>query len=376
MTNNQFSIKVLILFILTFTFCLLSFEPSVAVAPSVRIKDIAHILEARENQLMGFGLIVGLRGSGDSSQTGFTKQALTNLLSRMGVVPQGVDFKSKNVAAVIVTTNLPAFIKKGQRLDVIVSAVGDATSLQGGTLLTTPLQGVDEQVYAVAQGSLVVAQSGTSPRIPPYSKRHGNVGRIPGGALVEKEVPVSIGAQGQITIVIDQPDFTTANRVAEAIRKAGLDAVAKDAASVVLPFYEGENPVELVSKIENLSVVPDSVAKVVIDEKTGTIVMGENVRIAPVAVTFGELTIRVGAVDIFSESGEGESWEGQGNLVSARATAQVDTPKRRLIALSSGANLGELVGVLNTLGAAPKDLISILQTMRKAGAVLAEIEVI
>ncbi|MCX5750688.1 MAG: flagellar basal body P-ring protein FlgI [Candidatus Saganbacteria bacterium] len=378
--NQKSKIKIkelLLITLLGFGILSLGF-PAQAVAPTVRIKDIAHVLEARENQLMGFGLVVGLKGTGDTSQTGFTMQALTNLLSKMGVVPQGVDFKSKNVAAVIVTTDLPPFVKKGQPLDVVVSAVGDANSLMGGTLLVTTLQGVDDQVYAVAQGPVSVASLGDKPEITPYKKRQMNTGKIPGGALVEKEVPVSLGGQGQLTIVLDQPDFTTANRMAESIRKINIEAVAKDPASVVIPFYEGENAVELVAKVENLQVVPDMIAKIIIDEKTGTVVMGENVRIAPVAVTYGELDIKVGPVDYYSEGGNlyGSLSSEKGDYITSRTTADIATPKKQIVMLGGNASLGELVRVLNTLGAGPQDLIAIIQAMKKAGAILAEVEVI
>ena len=267
---------------LIFIFCvLLSAFAAQAASPPVRIKDIAHVLEARENQLMGFGLVVGLRNTGDRTQTGFTQQALTNLLSRMGVVPQSVDFQSRNAAAVMVTANLPAFMQPGQKIDVTVSSVGDATSLQGGTLLITPLQGVDDQVYAVAQGSLLVGVEPSTPNVPYVRQQQVNVGRIPDGGLVEKEVPVTLAGKGNLTIVLDEPDFTTANRVVTAMRGAGLDAAAKDAGTVTVSL-DAEDVVAQIARIENLSVTPDTIAKIVVNERTGTIVIGENVVIAPV----------------------------------------------------------------------------------------------
>ena len=238
-----------------------------AESPAVRIKDIAHVLEARDNQLMGFGLVVGLHNTGDRSQTGFTQQALTNLLSRMGIVPQSVDFRSRNVAAVMVTATLPPFVRPGQKIDVTVSSVGDATSLQGGTLLITPLHGVNDNVYAVAQGSMVVGVASETPAVPYVKQRRTTVGRIPGGALVEKEVPVSVGNGGLLTIVLNDPDFTTANRVANSISRAGYDARAKDAVTIVVDLAVESNLVNTVAAIEGLTVVPDVVAKIVVNER-------------------------------------------------------------------------------------------------------------
>lgn len=342
-----------------------------AVSPAVRIKDIAHVLEARENQLMGFGLVVGLRNTGDRSQTGFTQQALTNLLSRMGVVPQTVDFKSRNVAAVMVTATLPPFVKPGQRLDVTVSSLGDATSLQGGTLLVTPLHGVDDQVYAVAQGSLLIGLEPTTPAVPYVRQRQATVGRIPGGALVEKEVPVSIGARGLLTIVLDDPDFTTADRVVGELRRIGLDATAKDAGTVTIPVSAKEDIVGLVSRIENLTVVPDVVAKIVVNERTGTIVIGENVKIAPVAVSYAGIDVMIGDVSLFSEGMDTKE-----SRYRARSLARLERKEGKLTVVPAGVSLSSLVTALNTIGASPKDLIAILQAMKKAGAIKAELEVI
>lgn len=346
-----------------------------AVSPAVRIKDIAHVLEARENQVMGFGLVVGLRNSGDRSQTGFTQQALNNLLSRMGVVPQGIDFKSKNVAAVMVTANLPAFIKPGQKLDVTVSSVGDATSLQGGTLLITPLYGSDEQVYAVAQGSLTVGLEPTAPTVPYVSQRQVTTGRIPLGALVEKEVAVTLEAKEQLTIVLNDPDFTTASRVASAISEAGVSAAAKDAATVIIPIGAGEDIVALVSQIENLKVTPDVVAKIVVNEKTGTVVIGEEVRIAPVAVAYGGVEVTIGGLDLYSE-GTSVNLIPEETRYRARSTAKLDKKEGKLTLVAGGTTLSDLVRALNAIGASPKDMIAILQAMRKAGAIKAELEVI
>src|SRR3989339_695488 len=235
-------------------FILIIFACSFAAAESsqVRLKDIAHILEARENQIMGFGLVVGLNNSGDRMQNSYTQQAIANLMSRMGVVPQSVDFKTRNVAAVMVTANLPPFVKPGQKIDVTVSSVGDSVSLQGGTLLITPLQGADDQVYAVAQGSLVVGLLPQTPNVPYVKQRQVTAGRIPGGGVVEKEVPVTMVNKNVLTIAINEPDFTTAKRMAASLKEEGINAEAKDAGTVVIGVSGDENLVELISQVENV----------------------------------------------------------------------------------------------------------------------------
>jgi flagellar P-ring protein precursor FlgI len=364
--------KIIILFSV---FCFL-FSVAYAVSPAVRIKDIAHVLEARDNQLMGFGLVVGLRNTGDRGRTGFTQQALTNLLSRMGVVPQSVNFRSRNVAAVMVTATLPPFVKSGQKLDVTVSSMGDATSLQGGTLLVTPLQGVDENVYAVAQGSLLVGVEPTSPSVPYVRYRQTTVGKIPNGALVEKEILTSVGTGGALTIVLDDPDFTTANRVVGSISGIGRTVRAKDAGTIIIPVTEGENIVSLVSRIENLTVVPDVMAKIVVNERTGTIVIGESVKIAPVAVSYAGIDVTIGNVSLISEGTTTDSALLEEDRYRARSQARLDKTEGRLLAIPAGATLSSLVSALNTVGASPKDLIAILQAMKKAGAIKSALEVI
>jgi flagellar P-ring protein precursor FlgI len=357
-----------------FAFLIFPFNFASAASPAVRIKDIAHILEARENQLMGFGLVVGLKNSGDKSQTGFTQQALTNLLSRMGVVPQSVDFRSRNVAAVMVTATLPPFVKAGQKLDVTVSSVGDATSLQGGTLLSTPLQGVDDQVYAVALGNVSVGLESNTPAVPFYNQQQATVGRITDGALVEKEVPVTLGGKGALNIVIDSPDFTTANRVVESIRRAGLDAAAKDAGTITVPS-SGEDVVALVSRIENLKVTPDSVAKIVVSERTGTIVIGENVVISPVAVSYMGIDVAIGGMSLYTQ-GATDTQNNSQNYSFANGQAKVVRKQGKLVTVNAAPTLNDLVRALNAIGASPKDLIAILQAMKNSGAIKGELEII
>jgi flagellar P-ring protein precursor FlgI len=354
---------------------LLIIGAALAVSPPVRIKDIAHVLEARDNQLMGFGLVVGLRNTGDKSQTGFTQQALTNLLSKMGVVPQSVDFRSRNVAAVMVTATLPPFVKPGQKLDVTVSSVGDATSLQGGALLITPLQGADDQVYAVAQGNLSVGLDSNTPSVPYVRQQQATVGRIPGGAIVEKEVPVSLAGKGSLTIVLNEPDFTTANRVVTVIRRGGLDAAAKDAAAISVQTG-AEDVVSLVARIENMKVTPDTVAKIVVNERSGTVVIGEDVIISPVAVSYSGIDVVIGDVSLYSEGSMDDSAAKEDSRYRARSQAKLVKKQGKLLVVPASPNLAGLVRALNAIGASPKDLIAILQAMKKAGAIKAELEVI
>lgn len=361
--------------LLLFIFCSLFVSCGFAASSAVRIKDIAHVLEARENQLMGFGLVVGLHNTGDRTQTGFTQQALTNLLSRMGIVPQTVDFKSRNVASVMVTANLPPFVKPGQKIDVTVSSLGDANSLQGGTLLITPLYGVDDQIYVVAQGNLLVGVDPSSPAVPYVRQKQTTVGRIPNGALVEKEVPVSFGNKGVLTIVLNNPDFTTANRVVESMKRGGYDATAKDAGTITIPVIEEENLVELVSGIENLAVVPDLVAKIVVNERTGTIVIGERVRIAPVAVSYAGIEVMIGDVSLFSQGTIADSQQEEGRY-HAQSLAQLKRKEEKLKVISAGTTISSLANALNAIGASPRDMIAILQAIKSAGALQAELEVI
>ena len=375
--RNKYQVPIteLVIILLIIISSFLIGHSSFAASPAVRIKDIAHVLEARENQLMGFGLVVGLRNSGDRNQTGFTQQALTNMLSRMGVAPQGVDYKSRNVAAVMVTATLPPFIRTGQKIDVTVSSVGDATSLQGGTLLTTPLQGVDGKIYAVSQGSLLVGVESGRPAVPYVKGKQTTVGRIPGGALVEKEVPVSMGKEDVLTIVLNHPDFTTSNRVAVSIARIGFDAAPRDAGTVLVNVAPGSNLVGTIAQIENLTVVPDVIAKIVVNERTGTIVIGESVKIAPVAVSYGDIDVVIGDVSLFSEGSTSDTADDQSRY-RARSMARLKRTEGKLSMVQGSATLSSLVRALNSIGASPKDLIAILQAMKKAGAIKAELEVI
>lgn len=330
-------INLWIIFVLASIFACLFCSVAYSVPPTVRVKDIAHVMEARDNQLIGFGLIAGLKNTGDSIQTEFTKQALTNILSRMGIAPGEKEFKSKNVASVMVTAKLPPYAQVGQKIDVVVSSLGDATSLQGGTLLMTPLQGADDNVYAVAQGPVTLGFAGTEGNVITSDKRQPNAGKVINGGIVEREVPVSID-ENSISIVIDKPDYTTASRIVAAMKQVGIRARARDAATVITSKEVYQDMVEFISAIENLTVVPDTTARIVINEQTGVIVMGENVRIAPIAVSYGDTNISV-------------------------------------LATTPEATVSDLVSALNAIGVKPRDLISILHAIKSSGAISADIEV-
>ena len=365
LTGRQVTSNAAIVFLILLLGC-----NAFGVSPVVRVKDIGHILEARDNQIMGFGLVVGLRNTGDSQQTGFTKQAMTNLLSKMGVAPQ-LDFKSRNVAAVMVTANLPAYVKPGQKLDVTVSSLGDASSLSGGTLLFTPLAGPDSEIYATAQGNISVGQETLGSNLPPFRRSQSNTGRIPGGALVEKEVPVTLSDKGYISIVLDDPDFTTSSRVVDAIQAIGFDAKAQDASTIQVPVYGATDAVSVIARIENVTITPDTVARVVINERTGTIVIGENVKISEVAVASGNINVTIGNVNIYSEGDEDVS-----RSIRSGATAKFNRSATKLVDVPRSAKLSDLVKALNLIKATPQDLISILQALKKSGALKANLEVI
>lgn len=343
-------------------------------APLSRVKDIARVLGARENQLMGFGLVVGLRNTGDSQSTGFTKQAITNLLSKMGVPPE-IDFKSRNAAAVMVTANLPPFVKSGQKLDITVSSLGDSTSLSGGTLLLTPLTGPDSNVYAVAQGNISTNYEMMLPNLPPIKNTSSTTGRIPDGAIVEKEVPISLFDKGYISIVLNEPDFTTAKRMSDAIIALGYDSSIIDAGTVKVNVADSEDAFKTIAEVENATLVPDAVAKIVINERTGTIVFGENVRIAEIAVSYGNINVTIGPINLSSDSSIYSSSTNQNNLrIHTNASMRNDESPLRYV--ESSAKLIDLVRALNAIKANPKELISILQAIKKVGALRAELEII
>ena len=344
-----------------------------------RIKDITTFEGVRGNMLLGYGLVVGLNGTGDSlSNSPFTKQSLIGMLERLGVNVREDTLKTDNVAAVIVTATLPAFARHGTQIDVTVSALGDAKSLLGGTLLVTPLLAADGEVYAVAQGNPAVGGFSAGGKGTTVTKGVPTSARIPNGAIVEREVGFEMVNMKRVKLSLRNPDFTTARRVAQAINAfLGIpSAKALDPGTVMLTgpaSYKGDL-VALLTDIEQLSVTPDQVARVVIDENSGIIVMGENVRISTVAIAQGNLTIRITETPQVSQPAP-FSTTGTTTTVE-RTEITIDEDKgKKLTVLRSGVNLQEFVNGLNALGIGPRDMITILQTVKAAGALQAEIQV-
>ncbi|MDX1541847.1 MAG: flagellar basal body P-ring protein FlgI [Geminicoccaceae bacterium] len=342
-----------------------------------RIKDIADFEGVRDNMLVGYGIVVGLNGTGDSLRnSAFTAQSLTSMLERLGVATRGQDLKTKNVAAVMVTATLPPFARQGSRLDVSVSALGDAKSLRGGTLLVTPLHGADGEIYAVAQGQLAVSGFTAGGDAETITKGVPTSARIAAGGIIEREIEFDLDSLEQVRIALRNPDFTTAQRLAGAINQRLRQPAAEpaDASTVILrvpPAWRGR-VAGLLTEIERLPVEPDQPARVLIDEHAGIIVMGQNVRISQVAVAQGNLTVQVTETPQVSQPNplaEGET------VVVPRTEVQVDEGDGRMVVLDGGVSLQDLVAGLNALGVGPRDLIGILQAIKAAGALQAEIEV-
>lgn len=315
-------------------------------AEAARLKDISSIRGVRENQLIGYGIVVGLKGTGDGKNE-FTSKSVGRMLDKLGVKLDTKDVQSKNVAAVIVTATLPAFAKAGNPIDVTVSALGDAANLEGGTLLQTPLRAANEQVFAVAQGSISLGGDDKN--------RITTVGRVPNGGIIEKDVQADFASRKMFRLTLHNPDFTTAARTILTINKelGGQYATAKDAGTVdiVTPFAYENRGVELLATIENVNINPDTRAVVIINERTGTVVIGERVKISRVAISHGNLSVKVGDQ---KKSGDGE----------------------KVAVLDSGVSVGDLVQSLNKLGVTPKDLMTILQSIKAAGALHGELEIL
>ncbi len=346
-------------------------------AEQVRIKDIADIEGVRSNQLIGYGLVVGLNGTGDRlNNSVFTRESLISMLERLGVNirDQQAKLQTKDVAAVMVTAELPAFSHGGSRIDITLSAVGDATDLSGGTLLVTPLMAADGEVYAVGQGQLVTSAFAARGAAASVTRNIPTSAHLANGATVERELPMDLGSRKDLHLSLRNPDLTTAERISSAIDGAvGADvARATDPRTVALSLA-GRDVVETLSRIEDLLVEPDSPAIVVVDEASGTIVMGDNVRISTVAIAQGNLTIQVAETPQVSQPGAFSN--GQTAIVP-RTSVQVDTGAgKRLGILREGPSLRDLVSGLNALGVGPRDMISILQTIKAAGALQADLVV-
>jgi len=352
-------------------------------APGTRLKDLVSIEGVRDNQLIGYGLVVGLSGTGDKVQTVFSTQSLTNLLARMGVQINPTLILVKNIAAVLVTANLPPFAQPGSRIDITVAAIGDASNLQGGTLILTPLKAADGQVYAAAQGSVVtagfVAKRGGAGGGTSQNVNHPTAGRIPNGAIIEKLAP-SIAPEGRVKLQLHLADFTNAGRISSVInQRFGSEGVQPARAensglvAVDLPAaYKGKG-VEFLGELETLIVETDLPARIIVNERTGTIVMGKDVRIAPVAVLQGNLSVEIQT--ILNTSQPGPLSRGQ-TTVTPEVVVTAKEEKTRNVVLKQGASVEELVRALTAIGSTSRDIIAILESLKAAGAIQAELEVI
>jgi flagellar P-ring protein precursor FlgI len=344
---------------------------------SSRIKDLANVEGVRQNQLIGYGLVVGLNGTGDTlNNIPFTKQSLQAMLERLGVNVRGQTLRTGNVAAVMVTANLPPFGTQGTRIDVTVSALGDAKSLQGGTLLVTPLLGADGNVYAVGQGSVAIGGFQAEGEASKIVRGVPTVGRIANGALIEREIEFNLNRQSQLRMALRNPDFTTAKRIAAAVNDyigaPTAEPLDPGTISLTIPAAFRGNVVKLLTEIEQLQVEPDEAAKIVIDERSGIIVMGRDVRVSMVAVAQGNLTVTITETPEVSQPAPFS--RGQ-TAVVPRTRVGVQEEGKKLAVVKDGVSLQQLVDGLNALGIGPRDLIAILQAIKAAGAIQADIEV-
>lgn len=364
--------------VVTIMFCMSTFMTwSVATAGvSTRIKDVAKVQGVRSNQLVGYGLVVGLNGTGDSTKSLETIQSLASMLKTFGVTVSAGQMQSKNVAAVMVTAQLPPFVKSGDTIDITVSSMGDSKNLQGGVLLQTPLKAANGQVYAVGQGPIVTGGFSAGRGGGSQSKNHPTVGLLSNGAIVERDVATQLATNGAITLSLSQPDFTTANRIRDAIdNNFGSISMARDPGSVVVTVpsqYEG-NLVGFVAALEEITINPDNIAKIVINERTGTIVMGQNISIDEVAVAQGGLSVRISRG---SDVSQPSPFSGGSTVVTNNTAVNVKEDKANVMVLPATASVGDVVNALNTIGATPRDIISILQAMKAAGALHADLQII
>ncbi len=345
-------------------------------APTVRVKDLVEVEGVRGNDLVGYGLVVGLQGTGDGVRNSpYTEEALANLLERLGVNVQGESFRPKNVAAVIVTATLPPFARAGGRIDVTVSAIGDAKSLRGGTLIMTPLNAADGQIYAVAQGPIVAGGISAEGDAGSVTTGVPTAGTLPAGARVENEVEFDFAALAQLRLALRIPDFTTASRIEQAINALLGRGVAQmlDPGTVQLEIPEAYNgrPAHLLAAVENLTVAPANRARVVVDQRSGTIVLGTDVRISTVAVSQGNLTVRVQEFPLVSQPNP-FSRNGETIVVPRTNIGIEEDPDRKVAMLEGGVTLADLVGGLNALGVGPNEMIDILAAIKAAGALHAD----
>lgn len=342
---------------------------------AVRVKDIAYVQGVRDNQLYGYGLVIGLQGSGDSQIFRVTRQMAVNIFEKLGVLISEADFQSKNVAAVMITVNIPAFSRPGDKLDVVVSSIGDSKSLEGGVLLQTALQGADNEVYAVAQGPLSIGGYNIEGQSQSLRKNISTTAYISNGAIVEKEIHSSFLYGKSLSVILRDPDFTTANRLVDAINNLYPNtAKSIDAAVVnIIPpgdFQSEDTIVRFVANIEELYIIPDSIARIIINERTGTIVAGENVRISTVAIAHGNLSITINEKPEVSQPGALSSGQ---TVVVPRTNIEAIEEERKLNVIQEGVTISDVARALNVLGVTPRDLISIFQAIKKAGALHAEL---
>lgn len=349
------------------------------VARAQRIKDIANLGGVRNNQLVGYGIVVGLDGSGDqTSQAPFTVQSIISMLTQLGVqLPPATSLQLKNVAAVSVTASLPAFSRPGQTIDITVSSIGNAKSLRGGTLLMSPLKGADGQVYAIAQGNVLVGGAGASAGGSSTQVNHLSVGRIPGGATVEREVDSGLAQAETLQLALIENDFATATRVTQAINGAfgPYTAKALDGRTIeVRAPRDSTERVAFLARMENLAVVPaESSPKVIINARTGSVVMNQTVEIEPCAIAHGNLTVTIAATNSVSQPG---ALSGGQTAATQNAQVSITSDKGGLVTLPKATSLNQVVRALNAVGATPQDLLAVLQAMKSAGALRADLEII
>ena len=355
-----------------------------AAASEVRIKDIARIQGFTDNQLVGYGLVFGLSGTGDGNQILFTAQAISNMLNAQGIRHERTDIRTRNTASVMVTASLPPFAKPGSKIDINISAIGDATSLAGGTLLLTPMRAPNGEVYATAQGQVLVGGfaagggggTGVAQNVP-------TAGIVPAGGIVQREVASNLMTRTSLTLVLNQYDFTTSSRVAEAVNARFGSPIARSrdgaAIDVIVPSAYHGNVIDFISRVEGIKVDTDERAIVAINEKTGTVVIGKDVRISTCAIAHGNLTISVSTDYLVSQPAplsEGETVVVPDQEVTATEDTTTGTTGEAVMMLPEGVNIGEIVSALNALGVTPRDVISIIQAMKAQGALKAEIKVL
>jgi flagellar P-ring protein precursor FlgI len=365
--------------LVTFLALLLLLGTTAGPALAARIKEVAAVAGVRSNPLTGYGLVVGLDGTGDqTTQAPFTGQSLQAMLQQFGVIlPPGVTMQPRNVAAVMVTAQLPAFAQPGQQLDVNVSSIGNSKSLRGGTLIATPLRGADGQVYAIAQGNLIVGGAGASAGGSKVQINHLSAGRVPAGALVERSVPTPLNASEFIQFDLNSSDFATARAVAQAINKAKGAGIAQALDGRVVRVkapQDANDRVAFLADLENLSVESaPAAARVVINARTGSVVMNQAVTLAPCAVAHGSLSVTISSTPIISQPGP---LSGGQTTVAEKTDIAIRQEPGSLIQMPAGTRLADVVKALNSLGATPQDLLAILQALKSAGALNAELEVI